>query len=330
MKRIVTLLLLLALPVLAVACGDDAGEGPEPTATSATSAAATATTTAPETAPILPVAYQDKDGKTVNVKDVSRIIPLNGDIAEVVWALGLGEKVVGVDSSATYPAEARNLPSIGYQRTLSAEGIIALNPTVIIGNELAGPPEVIEQIKQVGIPVVLIKNTSSLDGVGTKIREVAKALGVPKRGDELAKAAQKDIDDALALAARATEQPKVAFLYLRGATVQHIMGAGSGADALIVAAKGVDVGATSGIQGSKPITPESLVAAQPEVLLVLSAGLQSVGGIDGLVNIPGMAQTPAGQNRRVIEMDDQYLLGMGPRAGQALMDLVKFLHPGIS
>lgn len=325
MKHLWALLVVLALP-FAVACGDDAGENPTPTPASTAAAAITA----PESAPVMPVAFTDKDNKTVNVKDVSRIIPLNGDIAEVVWALGLGDKVVGVDTSATYPPEASKLPSIGYQRTLSAEGIIALNPTVIIGSETAGPPEVIEQIKAVGIPVVLIKSATSLEGVGTKIRSVAKALGVPNRGETLAKATEKEIADALALAAKAKEQPKVAFLYLRGATVQHIMGSGSGADALITAAKGVDVGATSGIQGSKPITPESLVAAQPDIFLVLTAGLQSVGGVDGLVNIPGVAQTPAGQNKRVIDMDDQYLLGMGPRAGKALMDLVKFLHPGIS
>lgn len=324
MKRYLALFVLLVLPLL-TACGDDAGRSPSSQVT--TPAVANA---APEAAPVLPVAFRDKDNRTVTIKDVSRIIPLNGDIAEVVWALGLGEKVVGVDTSATYPPEARNLPSIGYQRTLSAEGIIALNPTVIIGNEGAGPPEVIDQLKAAGIPVVLIKSTTSLDGVGAKIRAVATALGVPNRGEELAKATEKDIADALALAAKAKDQPRVAFLYLRGSTVQHIMGANSGADALITAAKGIDVGAAAGIQGSKPITPEALVAAQPDVILVLTAGLQSVGGIDGLVQIPGMAQTPAGQNRRVIDMDDQYLLGMGPRAGMALMDLVKALHPGIS
>lgn len=329
MKRFLALLAILALP-LAVACGDDGGSEPAPTATTAAAVATATPSTAPETSPVMPVSIQDKDGKTIQVTDVSRIIPLNGDIAEVVWALGLGEKVVGVDTSATYPPEARNLPSIGYQRTLSAEGVIALNPTVIIGNEGAGPPEVIEQIKAVGIPVVIIKSTATLEDVGAKIRTIGAALGVPNKADALAKQTEKEIDDALALAAKATSEPKVAFLYLRGATVQHIMGAGSGADALITAAGGEDVGATSGIQGSKPITPEALVAAQPEVLLVLTAGLQSVGGIDGLVAIPGMAQTPAGENRRVIDMDDQYLLGLGPRAGQALMDLVKFLHPELA
>jgi iron complex transport system substrate-binding protein len=326
MKWFLILVVILAFP-FAVACGDDAGDNPTPTAVSASPAAAP--TAAPESAPVLPAAFTDKDNKTVDVKDVSRIVPLNGDIAEVVWALGLGDRVVGVDVSATYPPEASKLPSIGYQRTLSAEGIISLNPTVIIGSETAGPPEVIEQIRAVGIPVVLIKSTTTIEGVGVKIRAVGKALGVPNRAEALAKQTATEIADAVALAAKANEQPKVAFLYLRGATVQQIMGSGSGADALITAAKGQDVGATSGIKGSKPITPESLVAAQPDVFLVLTAGLQSVGGVDGLVNIPGVAQTPAGQNRRVIDMDDQYLLGMGPRTGKALMELVKFLHPGI-
>jgi iron complex transport system substrate-binding protein len=326
MKRILALLAILVLP-FAVACGDDAGANPTPT--SAPASAAT-TAPAPESAPVMPVAFTDKDSKTVNVKDVSRIVPLNGDITEVVYALGLGSNVVGADISATYPPEASKLPSIGYQRTLSAEGIIALNPTVIIGNEGAGPPEVIEQIKQVGIPVVIIKSTTTLEGVGVKIRAVGKALGVPNRAEVLAKQTEKEIQDALTLAGKAKENPKVAFLYLRGASVQHIMGANSGADSLIVAAKGTDVGASAGIQGSKPITPESLVTASPDVLLVLTAGLQSVGGVEGLLQIPGVAQTPAGQNKRVINMDDQYLLGMGPRTGQALMELVKFLHPGIS
>jgi iron complex transport system substrate-binding protein len=283
-----------------------------------------------EAAPVLPVTVLDKDGKSVTVTNVSRIIPLNGDIAEVVYALGLGENVVGTDTSATYPEAAKAKQKIGYQRTLSAEGILSLNPTLIIGNEGAGPPEVIEQIKSIGVPVVIIKNATSLDDVGTKIRTVAKALGVPVRGDFVAKATEEEIADAKALAAKATSHPKVMFLYLRGSTVQVIMGKGSGADSLIVTAAGADVGADSGIQGSKPITPEALVAAQPEVYLVLTAGLQSVGGVDGLTQIPGIAQTPGGQNRRVIDMDDQYLLGLGPRAGQALMDLVKKLHPELS
>ena len=318
----VTAALLISL---AAACG----EGSDDEAASPPTIAPTLEAVR-EASPVLPVTVQDKDGKSITVKDVSRIIPLNGDIAEVVYALGLGENVVGTDTSATYPEGAKAKQKIGYQRTLSAEGILSLNPTVVIGNEGAGPPEVIEQIRSIGVPVVIIKSTTSIDEIGAKIRTVGKALGVPVRGDLVAKTTEKEIADAKALAAKATSRPKVMFLYLRGATTQVIMGKGSGADSLIVTAAGADVGADSGITGSKPITPEALVAAQPDVYLVLTAGLTSVGGVDGLVDIPGVAQTPAGVNKRVIDMDDQYLLGLGPRAGQALMELVKKLHPELS
>ena len=108
------------------------------------------------------------------------------------------------------------------------------------------------------------------------------------------------------------------------------MGEGSGADSLIKAAGGKDSGVDAGIKGTKPITPESLVAAKPDVLLVLTAGLSSVGGVDGLLKIPGVAQTPAGQKRKVIDMDDQYLLGFNSQVGKALMDLVNKMHPEYS
>lgn len=325
---------LSATAVLAAACGGDDDDAADPAPAAPTSPAAAASPTAApspavtaESRPVLPATVKDKDGKDVTVSDISRIVVLNGDLTEVVYALGLGDNVVGVDTSATYPPEAAQKPKIGYQRSLNAEGIVSLQPTVIIGSELAGPPAVIEQIRSTGVPVVLFKTVSSLDDVSRKITDVAAALGVPNRGRLLAEQTKKDIDEALALAQRSTSKPRVAFLYLRGSTTQVIMGKGSGADVLITAAGAIDAGAEAGVTGSKPLTPEALVAAQPDVILVLTAGLQSVGGVDGLLQIPGMAQTPAGQQRRVVDFDDQYLLGLGPRAGKALMDLVKALHP---
>jgi iron complex transport system substrate-binding protein len=280
-----------------------------------------------EAEPQLPVTVRDADGQEVTVTDVSRIVPLNGSVAEIVWALGLGDNVVGVDTSATYPPEARQLPSIGYQRRLSAEGILSLNPTVIIGTKEAGPPEVIQQLREAGLPVVLIQEEPSLETPGAKIRAVARALGVPSRGEALARQTEQEIAEAKTLAAQATSKPRVLFLYLRGTQAQMIGGRGTGADVMIEAAGAIDAGAESGIDGYKPMTPEALVAAQPDVLLLLQNGLESVGGVEGLLQIPGIAETPAGRNRRVVALDDLYLLGMGPRTGQALRDLVLALHP---
>jgi len=330
MKR--TILAALAFTALvAVACGsgasDDQGAKATPAAGAATQAQAQATATAVAARPQLPVTVQDKDGRAVTVSDVSRIIPLNGEITEIVYALGLGENVVAVDTSATYPEQAKSLPNIGYQRALSAEAVLALKPTVMIGNENAGPPPVIEQLRGAGVPVVILKYSPAVESVPEKIRAVAAALGVPERGDSVARQTQTDIDAARTLAAKATTKPKVAYLNVRGGGTQQVWGEGTAGAAMINAAGGIDAGSAAGIKGSKPITAESIVTLQPDAFLVLTASLESIGGVDGLLQIPGLAQTPAGKNRRVLEFEDQYLLGLGPRTGQALTDLVKAIHP---
>jgi iron complex transport system substrate-binding protein len=109
-----------------------------------------------QSTPKLPVTVDNADGGTTTVADVSRIVSLNGDITEVIFALGLGKSVVATDTSATYPAGAAALPKIGYQRTLNAEGILSFSPTVVIGNVDAGPPPVIQQLRDASVPVVIL------------------------------------------------------------------------------------------------------------------------------------------------------------------------------
>lgn len=322
-KRVALILATTALVVSA--CSEDAQT--DQTATGTPQASPTSSVAAPEAAPVLPVTVRDKDGKSVTIRDVGRLVVLNGDITEVVYALGLGEQVVGVDTSATYPPEARSKQSIGYQARLNAEGVLALAPTLVIGDEGAGPPEVIEQIRSTGVPVLILADAVTLDDISKKITAVATALGVPNRGADLAAQTQREIDAATDLVRKATSKPTVSFLYLRGSATQLMGGKGTRADSLIEAAGGVDAGVRAGIVDYKPVTPEALVTASPEVILVMDAGLESVGGIDGLLAIPGMTETPAGKARRVVHFDDQYLLGFGPRTGQLLMELVRALHP---
>jgi iron complex transport system substrate-binding protein len=277
--------------------------------------------------PQLPVTLTDATGTEVTVTDVSRIITLTGDSAEIVWELGLGANVVATDVTATYPEAYANLPKIGFGRQLSAEGVIAMNPTVVIGDTTSGPPEVIAQIREAGVPVVIIEEFTSLEAPYDKIDAIATALGVTNTGEALKARVRAEVDAALALAETATSEPRVLFIYIRGTATQLIGGAGSGADTLIEAAGGIDAGTEAGIQGFVPVTAEALVTAAPDVILVMEAGLQSVGGIDGLLQIPGMAETPAGQNRAILSFEDQYLLGLGPRLGDVLTDLVYGIHP---
>jgi iron complex transport system substrate-binding protein len=300
-------------------------------------AAAGNATTAPakrpaavEKQPVLPARVRDKDGRTVVVRNVSRIVSLNGDVTETIFALGLGNRLVGVDTSALYPpARVARIRKIGYQRTLSAEGILSLRPTVVIGTAEAGPPAVVSQLRSAGLTVVILRQNDSLTAGPWKLREVGKALGVPKRGEKLARQVQRQITTARTEARSASLHPRVAFLYLRGPRTQLIAGTKTRADTMIVAAGGVNAGAEAGIEDYKPITAEALVASRPDLLLVLNDGLDSVGGVSGLMRIPGVAQTPAGRNRRVLHYDDLLLLGLGPRTGTALRSLVRGFHPGL-
>jgi iron complex transport system substrate-binding protein len=277
--------------------------------------------------PALPTTFIDATGNEITITDVSRIVPLNGDIAEIIWDLGLGANIVGADVSATYPAELQDLPSIGFARQLSAEGILSLEPTLVIGDTTAGPSDVINQVREAGVTVAIIKSYTDISAPFEKIADVSAVLGVSAQGETLAASVQQQLDDAQALAQTATSQPRVVFLYIRGPAIQLIGGKGSGADTLIDMAGGIDGGTEAGVNGFMPITAESLVAAAPDVILVMSGGLESIGGIDGLMDIPGIAETPAGQNGRILAFDDQYLLGLGPRIGSVLTDLVYGLHP---
>ncbi|MGH9272566.1 MAG: heme/hemin ABC transporter substrate-binding protein [Ilumatobacteraceae bacterium] len=257
-----------------------------------------------------------------------RIVPVNGDLAEVVYALGLGEQVVATDISATYPPEADETPKIGYQRTLVAETILSFEPTVVLADDLAGPAEVLDQLRDAGVRVVQIEEQTSLDAPAAKIRAVAEALGVPDRGEELVSELEADLVAAEAQVAEVDQdgRPRVLALYLRGSAVQQVFGDGSGIDAVIEAAGGTDLGTEMGVVDNAQLSIESIIAAQPEVLLVTTSGLESVGGVDGLLSIPGIDRTPAARDRRVVAFEDQDLYGLGPRTGQLVGELAGAIH----
>lgn len=296
-------------------------------ACSSTPRATESTMAASETGPVLPVSLVDGTGTAVTVSSVDRIVPVDGDLAEIVFALGLGDRVVATDISATYPAAADALPEIGYQRALNPEPIAAMEPTVVLATDLARPAETLEQLRGLGIAVVVIERSMSLDGFAAKVQAVADALGVPQRGAALVRTMQAEVAEARAAAALAEGSPRVLALYLRGEQVQLIFGQGTGIDAVLPAVGATDVSVELGIVDTQQITAEAMLLAAPEVLLVTTSGLDSVGGIDGLLAIPGIARTPAGRDRRVLAYEDQYLLGGGPRVGALMLELVRDLHP---
>lgn len=261
--------------------------------------------------------------------DVQRILPVDGDLAEIVFALGLGDQVIATDISATYPAEADALPEIGYQRALAPEPIAETEPTIVLATDLAGPAETLEALDRLGIDTVVVERESTAQGPGNKIRAVATAIGADQVGERLADDVDSAIRTATDRAADSPTEPRVAVLYLRGENVQLLFGEGSGVDWLVEAAGAHDVADDLGVVDNAPITAESLVAAAPDVLIVPQRGLDSVGGLDGLLQVPGIAETPAGRDGRVLAYDDQLLLGNGPRTGDFLDQLITDLHGDI-
>jgi iron complex transport system substrate-binding protein len=186
-----------------------------------------------------------------------------------------------------------------------------------------------DQIRAAGVPVLVVDPATGLDDVGARIRAVAGALGVPDAGERLVRRSEQRIAAVRESVPAERPRPRVAFLYLRGsASVYLIGGRGSGATSLIEAAGGVDAGADSGLEKDfTALTSEALVKAAPDAILVMSKGLASVGGVDGLVKIPGVAQTPAGADRRIVAVEDGVLLTYGPRTDQVLGSVVRQLYP---
>ncbi|MDJ1133498.1 ABC transporter substrate-binding protein [Streptomyces iconiensis] len=326
----------LALALALTGCGgsgEDASTGTpaggQPGARSAATADRAEPLAGAAPRPRLPAHFTSADGHKVTVSDARRIVPLTGSLSEIVYSLGLGKRVVARDITTTF-TQAEKLPVVTRAHDVSAESVLSLKPDVVLAETTTGPAEAIDQIREAGVPLVVLDPARKLSDVDTRITAVATALGVREAGDRLRKRTDDRIGAVREELPSGRERPRVAFLYLRGsASVYLLGGARSGASSLIEAAGGIDAGKESGLKKDfTAITSESLAKAAPDVILVMSKGLESVDGVDGLLKIPGVAETPAGQDRRIASIDDGILLNYGPRTDQVLKDLARQLHKG--
>lgn len=290
-------------------------------------AAASAVVPVTDGAQVLPTTLADAQGTTVTVTDTTRILALDvyGSLSRIVFELGLGDRVVARDVSTDFP-EAAHLPVVTQNgHDLNAEAILDAAPTVILTDTSLGPWDTILQMRDAGIPVVVVDSRRSLEGIGALIDQVGTALGVPERAAALAARTTAAVDAKIAqIAEIAPADParklRMMFLYVRGQSgVYYLFGEESGADSLIEALGGVDVAGEIGWSGMRPITDEALVDANPDLLLMMTKGLESVGGVDGLVeHLPAVAQTYAGRHRRVVDMSDTTVLSFGPATADVL------------
>jgi iron complex transport system substrate-binding protein len=285
--------------------------------------------------PQLPATVVDNQGTEVTVTDTSRILALDiyGTLAATVYGLGLGDSVVGRDTSTSF-AGAEELPLVTQNgHELNGEAMLELAPSVIITDSSIGPWDVVLQMREAGIPVIVVTPDRNLSNFGEIAGMVAAGLGVPEAGAALTERVDAEISQEIATIASVTpaeaaDRPRILFLYVRGnAGVYYIFGDESGADTLIEALGGVDVAGEIGWKGMRPMTAEALVKAQPDLILMMTKGLESVDGVDGLLErIPAVAETPAGQNRRIVDMSDYEILSFGPRTPGVLDALARAIY----
>ena len=255
---------------------------------------------------------------------VSRVISLANGVAEIMNSLNAHSILVGRDISST-EAALDSIPVVTSGHQVIAEKVIALKPDLVIIDASTGPKSAIDQIKSVGIKVVQTPESWTLADIPTKVRAVGVAIGALPQAELLIAAMQSELTSK-----KIPRNVKIAFLYLRGTSSIYLIGGpGSGADSLIKAVGGTDVGAQTLPHPFNTLTAESLAAMNPDVILVMSKGLQSVGGIDGLLKLPGVAQTQAGKNKAVIDVDDSLLLSFGPRTPSLFSALARAIE-GVS
>lgn len=248
----------------------------------------------------------------------SRIITLANGSAEIIDAMGFKKLIVGRDIAST-DESLKDIPIVSTGHQVVAEKIIALQPDLVIIDQSVGPREAITAVRKAGIRVELINEVWRVDDITTKVDAIAQLIGLPLSG----KALSDEIKSKISLVSqKVSGSPRIAFLYLRGGSSIYLLGGkGSGADSMLNALGTFDVGASISNVPFAPFTAESFAVEDPEILLVMSKGLESVGGIDGLVGLPGVAQTTAGKNRAVIAIDDSLLLSFGPRTPDLLLKL---------
>ena len=274
------------------------------------------------------ITVHDARNRDVVVGDIARTVSIGGAITEILYALGLESRLVGVDTTSLYPAAAlHDKPNVGYMRQISAEGVLGLNPTLILAIQGAGPRETMDLLDAAKVPLVLVPETFSEDGLIEKIRLVGHAMGVDTRAVCLSAAVGADLAQLRALRARVTKPVRVMFVMSLQNGRAMVAGHKTAADEIIQLAGAAN--AVDDYDGYKIIGDEAIVAAKPDVVLSIERGKDSLQA-DAVYSHPGFALTPVAANKSFITMDGLYLLGFGPRTAAAARDLSIKLYPALA
>ncbi|WP_061024874.1 hemin ABC transporter substrate-binding protein [Bradyrhizobium sp. CCH5-F6] len=274
------------------------------------------------------IKVHDARNRDVAITDFARTVSIGGAITEILYALGLESRLVGVDTTSLYPPAAlHDKPNVGYMRQISAEGVLGLNPSLILAIQGSGPRETMDILEAAKVPLVLVPETFSEEGLIEKIRLVGHAMGADARAECLSAAVGADLAQLRALRAKVTKPMRVMFVMSLQNGRAMVAGHKTAADEIIRLAGAAN--AVDDYDGYKIIGDEAIVAAKPDVALSIERGKESLQA-DAVYAHPGFALTPVAANKSFITMDGLYLLGFGPRTAAAARDLSVKLYPALA
>ena len=257
-----------------------------------------------------------------------RIVSIGGTITEILYHLGAQDRIVARDSTSSFPAEVAAKPDVGYMRALSAEGILAQKPDLILMEDGAGPPPVIEILAASEIPVVVIATPPDADSIGRKIRDVGAVVGLSDKAEVLAAETERDLA-ALAAEVAQIPTPRKSVLFVLSLSSGRVMAGGADTEAGAIIALAGGTNAAPGIKGYKPLSDEAVIAAQPQVILSMQTNGDHRITPEQVFTLPSLLATPAAANKALVSMDGLLLLGFGPRTPQAARMLAAQLYPGV-
>jgi ABC-type hemin transport system, periplasmic component len=265
---------------------------------------------------LLPLAAQAE-----SYPEAKSIVAIGGPVTEIVYALGEEDRLVARDTTSQYPPEAEALPDVGYMRQLSAEGVLSVGPDLIVTRDTAGPPEVIDQLRAASIPLVPVKDGFTQEAVIAAIHTVGEALGVPAKADTLATEVERQFAELEQTRAEAGTPPRVLFILSNQGGRLNVAGDGTGADG-IIALSGAENVMSGAFQGYKIMSDEAIIAASPDVILMMESTGQPEHDANksDILDLPALSQTPAGQNRAFVQVDPA-ALGFGPRTAEFATEL---------
>ncbi len=252
------------------------------------------------------------------------VVAIGGSVTEIIYALGEEDQLVARDTTSTYPEAATQLPDVGYIRALSPEGVLSINPKKIVALEGAGPPETLDVLKKSSVPVVLIPDEHSRQGIVAKIVAVGDAIGTPDKAKVLADRVEAAVAEAQNKAEGRGDRPRV--LFVLSLTGGRVLAAGRDTSAASIIEMAGGENALDSVDGFKPVADEAVITSAPDVILMMDRRGDHAVTDETLLAHPALAATPAAKNRRFVEMGGLYLLGFGPRTAEAISELSAALY----